>query len=339
MGCNGLQKEKPKPSTMTAFSTEHDGPIPRLALNQLPEAAANLMATASGQPASINPLTEASHEDATDAIAEGFGLPNSVRGPVRPPSEAPSDAFTDMPQGNSAGKSDQEAKAKPAVSSLYERILAQQQAAGQAKRKSLSSGAGDTRQKGVPDPSDWAREGPTPAEGAPHARGVPNPSNWQRGSPVPAADMTHQGGGAHARGVPDPSDWHRGGPNPAADMTHQGRVAHSRGVPGPSDWRLGVPTADSAEEEGWLVAEQQTAAPQVASDDAVGSDSRDSSPRGVKDEAAAASHKGAHKYSYLQQIGVIGKGPPPLTVDPGRGRQQLRPSPRRPSNTGEAGRW
>ena len=252
MGCNGLQKEKPKPSTMTAFSTEHDGPIPRLALNQLPEAAANLMATASGQPASINPLTEASHEDATDAIAEGFGLPNSVRGPVRPPSEAPSDAFTDMPQGNSAGKSDQEAKAKPAVSSLYERILAQQQAAGQAKRK--SSGAGDTRQKGVPDPSDWAREGPTPAEGAPHARGVPNPSNWQRGSPVPAADMTHQRGGAHARGVPDPSDWHRGGPTPAADMIQSGGGARSMGVPDPSDWRLGqcpLPTLPK-KKVGWL---------------------------------------------------------------------------------------
>ena len=343
MRCHGLQKESPEPNALTALSTEHDGPIPRLALEQLPEADTNTRSTASGQPASIDPLTEASHEDVTDAIAEGFGLPDSVRGPVRPPSEAPSDAFTDMPQGAPAGRSDQELKAKPAVSSLYERILAQQQqAAGLAKRKSSSSGAGAPRQKGVPDPSDWARQGPTP-EGAALARGVPDPSDWQHGGPTPAADVTHQGEGAHSRGVPDPSDWQRGGPTPAADMANSGGGAHSRGVPDPSDWRLGVPTpaavpiADSAQDKGWLVAEQQTAAPEAASHDAVGSNSRDSSPRGVKEEAASSSHKGAQKYSYLQQIGVIGKGPPPLTVDPGRGRQQLRPSPRRPSVPGEAG--
>ncbi|KAK9843249.1 hypothetical protein WJX74_009225 [Apatococcus lobatus] len=321
------QKEAPVSHAKSTLSTEHDGPIPRLDLEQLPEAATNTLSTTSRQPATTKPLPDASHEDATDAIAEGFGLPNSARDLARPPSEAASDAFTDMPQGISAGKSEhQEPNAKPAVSSLYERILAQQQASGAARRKSSSGVADSTLQKRVPDPSDWARPAPTPAGGASHLKGVPDPSDWQLGMPHPDADNRHE------KGVPDPSDWGRERSTPA------GGEAHSRGVPDPSGWQREAPTSHPAQAQNdAMVAEQHDAALQTASHDTAASSSREGSPRGVKEEAPAANNKGGHKYSYLQQIGVIGKGPPPLTVDPGRGRQQLRPSPRRPSLQGEAG--
>ncbi len=354
------------------LSSEHDGPIPRLALDQIVkpitdappkshdtgmtprEPAATQMPMRDANPSPTQAPSKPPHDEATDAIAEGFGLPDSARGAVRPPSEAPSDAFTDMPRPMSAGKTDQEpSHLKPTVSTLYEKILAQQQTSGAVRRRSSASGsrAGErpakghepTRQMGVPDPSDWQRGPPTPSGGtsdnAMHAKGVPDPADWQRGLPPPHAGAMD--GAMHAKGVPDPSDWQRG-VVPIMEGVGQG-VSHAKGMPDPADWHRQGPVVGEIphlhQDQGGLGSEQH------AGDDAEGPPDHEAPNAGASgndeahgngQEAAPAAAKKPQRYSYLQQIGVIGKGPPPQAGEHW-GRQQLRASPRRPSLPGDPG--
>ena len=309
--CDDMQ-DKAAPSNL---STEHDGPVPRLALEALavpPSHGPDATHSTESPPTDLltpeqptqaqepSHMPEASHEDTSDAIAEGFGLPSSARDPIRAPSEAPSDAFTDTPRAGAATKqSHQDSSTKPkAASSLYERILAQQQKGALARRKPSADGsraAGQptdtgqpsgnpqpTRHAGVPDPSDWSTDAKKPAAVEPHRfAGVPDPSNWQR--------------------VPHPSDWQHQAP--------------------PPDQLTGPTMRDSG-----AAAEGETATREMELT-AVGRAEGDH-------EVTTPPQKAAPKYSYLQQIGVIGKGPPPMPSEAAQARQHFRSSPKHPSDTG-----
>ncbi|KAK9867323.1 hypothetical protein WJX84_008543 [Apatococcus fuscideae] len=108
--------DKAAPSNL---STKHDGPVPRLALEALavpPSHGPDATHSTESPPTDLltpeqptqaqapSHMPEASHEDTSDAIAEGFGLPSSARDPIRAPSEAPSDAFTDTPRAAAEGE-------------------------------------------------------------------------------------------------------------------------------------------------------------------------------------------------------------------------------------------
>ena len=369
----------------TTLSTEHDGPMPRLALDQLPRSSTNShsedhqdlspsnpsghgpprMSAHSPTQFPPQPPTSHPHDDASDAIVEGFGLPNQAGWPLRPPSEAPSDAFTDTPRQMPAGKAEQEpSHPKTPVSTLYEKILAQQQSSGALRRRSSSSGSkpdqrsanepGSALQKGVPDPSDWQREALPPTEGKTHdmlhAKGVPDPSDWQREAIPPSVGKTHDM--MHAKGVPDSSERLHEDASSRGGTGHG--TTHAKGVPDPADWNRQGPNGNdkshlaqiqsrvSTELHADIEAQGQPEG-EAAKAEASGDENLDIKAHGdenldVKAHGAGpAGAKKPQKYSYLQQIGVIGKGPPPSTGEHAWGRQQLKPSPRRPSLPGDPG--